>query len=150
MKRQIRGDSMAEKVQIELHTTIDDNGQMEYNTIRTTGVYYAKPAYDVLTFKEKGEDGTVHNLLTIRPEKVSMKRTGLVEMTQQFRLQNITENVFTHPYGNIHMETSTHDISYQVDKNLTGKLQVNYAVKLNGQEERNQKMEISFTKLENE
>lgn len=131
---------------IELHTTIDDDGQMEYNTIKSTGVYYQKGNIDVLRFEEAAEDNTpVKNFITIQQDKVNIKRTGPVTMNQKFLEGQTTENVFRHPYGTMHMETSAHNITYQpltrIDK---GTLNMSYTVKINGQEERIHKLTLTY------
>lgn len=133
-------------VAIELRTTIDDNGQMEYNTIKQRGNFYKRNELDVLTYEEKVDgEAPVKNLVTIQPERVSIKRSGNVTMNQKFRTNQTTENVFQHPHGNIHMETYTNSISYKrADQNQEGKLTIFYTVKLNGQEERKHELVLTY------
>ncbi|MEC5424430.1 DUF1934 domain-containing protein [Virgibacillus sp. C22-A2] len=134
------------KIRIELSTTIDDNGQMEYNNMKHSGNFYKKNNLDVLTFEEEAEDKSiVKNLITIQPDKVSIKRSGNVTMNQQFRANHKTENVLQHPHGIIHMETFTDLINYQsVSKTKEGRLTISYTVKLNGQEARRHDMELVY------
>lgn len=138
--------SLAKNVFIELHTTIDDNGQMEYNTIKNAGLFYKKGNLDVLTFEESTEDNAkVKNLITIQEDKVSVKRSGNITMNQQFRPNQTTENVFKHPHGKIKMETSTDTITYQsLTGNEKGRLTISYTVKLNGQEERKHELALTY------
>ncbi|PAV31394.1 hypothetical protein CIL05_01695 [Virgibacillus profundi] len=140
-------DTYKKSVAIELRTTIDDNGQMEYNTIKQSGDFYKKNHLDVLTYEEKMEDNsTIKNLITIQTDRVSIKRSGNVTMNQKFRKNHTTENVFQHPHGNIHMETYTNSISYQsMNENDQGKLTISYTVKLNGQEERKHELVLTYT-----
>ncbi|WP_100009838.1 DUF1934 domain-containing protein [Lentibacillus sediminis] len=137
---------MEKNVKVELRTIIDDNGQMEYNTLREPGKFYQKGQVDVITFEEKTEEGTqavTKNLITIQPGKVSIKRSGVVAMTQQFRAGQATENVYHHPHGTIHMETRTEDMSYQpLSEAASGHLKLTYAVKLNGEEARNHQLDL--------
>lgn len=137
---------LGKNVFIELHTTIDDDGQMEYNTIKNAGTFYQKGALDVLTFEEVTEDHSkVKNLITIQNDKVSIKRSGNVTMNQQFRANQITENVFKHPHGNINMETNTQSITYKSMNDFDkGKLSISYTVKLNGQEERKHELVLTY------
>lgn len=134
------------QVMIELHTTIDDNGQMEYNTINQIGKFYKKNHMDVLTFEEQTEAKTViGNLITIQPDKVTIKRSGDVAMNQQFRTKRTTENVFRHPYGTMHMETYTETLTYQsIQSDAPGQLKISYTVKLNGEEERNHLLTLTY------
>lgn len=134
------------QVRIELHTTIDDNGQMEYNTIRQIGSFYKKKQMDVLTFEEKTEDNTtIRNFITIQPDKVTIKRSGDVVMNQQFRIESTTENVFRHPYGTMHMETFTETITHQsLEQKQPGHLKMAYTVKLNGEEKRRHLLTLTY------
>lgn len=139
--------SLQKQVMVELRTTIDDNGQMEYNTMEQSGTFFRKSELDVITYEEKTEDNAVtRNLITIQAGKVSIKRTGGLTMNQQFRAHQTTENVLKHPYGTIHMETYTNKITYQpLNETDMGKLAISYTVKLNGQEERKHELELTFT-----
>ncbi|UJL48339.1 DUF1934 domain-containing protein [Virgibacillus sp. NKC19-16] len=139
-------DALQKQVQIELRTTIDDNGQMEYNTLSRPGTFFRKDKLDVITYEEETEeDVTTKNLITIQDGKVSIKRTGGLAMNQQFRSRQTTENVLKHPYGTIHMETYTNNITYQpFDDREMGKLTISYTVKLNGQEERKHELALTF------
>ncbi|WP_026907754.1 DUF1934 domain-containing protein [Paucisalibacillus globulus] len=139
---------MDKQVRIHLHTVIEDNGLTETNTSKQLGKYYRKDKMDVITFEEKTEEGyTIKSLITIQPEKVNIKRLGVVSMNQQFLKAKITENVYTHPHGNIHMETFTKSIDYQAfeDQN-EGFLKIDYTVKLNGQDKRNHMIMLKIMK----
>ncbi|MUV37431.1 putative beta-barrel protein YwiB [Lentibacillus sp. JNUCC-1] len=127
------------KVAIELRTALDDQGQLEYHTTKAKGSLYQKGIKDVVIFEEDTEEGVIKNMLTIQSDKVSIKRTGAMTMHQQFSTERSTENVLRHPYGTIHMETDTQTIHYDQD---AGHLTVDYAVKLNGQEPRQQQLEV--------
>src|SRR5699024_6194779 len=92
--------------------------------------------------EEQGSQAhTVQNLLTIQLEKVTVKRSGAVQMHQQFLPERTTECLLQHAYGSIHMETYTNAIHYQaVDSQGSGRLTIDYTVTLNGQETRNQQL----------
>lgn len=134
------------QVRIELHTTIDDNGQMEYNTINQTGKLYKKNDIHVLKFREETEkDMVIDNFITIQPDKVTIKRSGDISMNQQFRTNRLTENVFRHPYGMINMETFTESLTHQSPgQDEPGRLTIAYTVKLNGEEERNHLLTLTY------
>ncbi|MFD2761046.1 DUF1934 domain-containing protein [Lentibacillus juripiscarius] len=135
----------AKQVAIELETSIDDNGEMEYNTVRQTGQFYQKETMDVLTYTETLDDGSnVSSLITIYEDRVSIKRKGPVAMHQQFRPHRSTENVYQHPHGTIHMETYTKAIDYRRPAaEQAGLLTIAYTVKLNGQDERNHQLTLN-------
>lgn len=134
-------------VMIELSTSILDNGSQEESHMKHSGEFFQKGKLDVLRYVEQGEDGSsTKSLITIQPDKVSIKRTGNVTMNQQFQQGQITENMLKHPYGSMHMETSTQTISYQApSEHSEGRLIIDYTVKLNGQDERSHEIKLTFT-----
>lgn len=127
-----------------LQMKITDDKETERTTTHYTGDFYHRENMDVITFQEKNdEDLSIKNLITIHNDKVSIKRTGDVTMHQQFRVKQTTENVFKHPHVNIHMETYTHKLGYQAPNDTdTGKLSIDFTVKLNGQEEREHQLTL--------
>ncbi len=148
-----RGDSMdapQKKINIILKTTIDDDGQLESNEQSYHGVLFQKNNMDVLIFEETLEDGsTIKNLLTIYPHKVSINRSGAVKMNQKFQADQITENIYHHPHGKIHMETYTETIEYKKASNGTeGTLAIHYTVKLNGQDKRKHTLKLAYQEEE--
>ncbi|GAB4074838.1 hypothetical protein GCM10028778_23410 [Barrientosiimonas marina] len=138
--------AMKQQVAVELSTVITDNSDRDENTVKATGYFYPNQTMDVLTYEETTEDGlTVKNMLTLSYDKVSVKRTGPVSMYQQFRKQALTENVYQHPYGHIHMETFTRSISYQrLTDDENGKLVMSYKLKLNGADERHHQLILTI------
>lgn len=139
---------MEQQVRIHLQTVIEDNGQQETNSSKQIGKFYRKGKMDVITFEEKTEDNhLIKSFITIHPEKVNIKRSGIISMNQQFRMEKVTENVYTHPHGNIHMETYTNSLFYQaMDSQQEGQLIIDYTVKLNGQQERKHKLTLTINK----
>lgn len=139
---------MEKQVRIELQMEIEDGGLKEKSTSNQIGKYYQKGNVDVLTFEEKTEDNqTIKSLITIYPGKVNIKRTGYVSMNQQFRAEHVTENVYKHPHGHIHMETFTKSIQYQaLTGTQEGQLHIHYTVKLNGQNERSHSLVLNYKK----
>lgn len=135
------------QVFIHLKTVINDTGELEENEVKAAGSFYQRNNLDVLTYKEELEKaGEVNTLITIQPERVTIKRTGAVSMHQQFQKEKLTENVYQHPHGNIHMETFTNGILYRAPgEKQPGLLQLEYTMKLNGQNERRHTLELLFT-----
>ncbi|MFC4558112.1 DUF1934 domain-containing protein [Virgibacillus kekensis] len=135
-------------VAVELKTVIDDNGQMEYNTVNETGQFYRKNNLDVIKYEETDDNGSpVKNLITIQPEKVNVKRLGALTMNQQFRMKETTENILKHPYGNIHMETFTETMEYRsITDTHEGQLELGYSVKMNGQDPRRHQLTLTIKK----
>lgn len=139
------------RVAVELKTTIQDAADKEMNAVKANGVFVQSAGRDVLSYKEKVDDMDITTMITIQQEKVSIKRSGAVSMHQQFRLGQLTENVYKHPHGNIHMETFTNTIVYeQLQPSKSARLRLKYTVKLNGQDERNHMLELFIKEEDSE
>ncbi|WP_087973664.1 DUF1934 domain-containing protein [Oceanobacillus rekensis] len=145
-------DKIQKNVTIQLRTVIDDDGQKEYNDQKQSGNYFRKKELDVLIFEEKLDDGAIiKNLITIQQHKVSINRSGAVMMNQKFKAEKITENIYHHPHGKIHMETFTESIDYsRSEDSIEGSLGIHYTVKLNGQDKRKHTLELAYKEEENQ
>ncbi|HEY4600770.1 MAG TPA: DUF1934 domain-containing protein [Cerasibacillus sp.] len=136
---------MGQTITITLDMVIDDCGQTEQTTLKETGQYFQRKNFDVLMFTEHHDEQSVQTRMTIHADYVNIKRSGHIEMNQQFRLKKWTENVYQHPYGTIHMETYTKAIIYQRPENAKpGSLILEYDVKLNGQDPRRHRLEVTL------
>lgn len=134
---------LEKRVALQLKMKIQDASDKEVNHIKSTGVFFRKGKLDVLRFEETIDDMEISSLITIQKEKVTIKRTGAVSMHQQFRLGQVTENVYKHPHGNLHMETFTQLMMYQpLGQGIPARLNLDYTVKLNGQDERKHTLEL--------
>lgn len=132
-------------VVIHLKTTIDNDGEKEYTTVKMTGQFFHKDGVDILIYEEKHEDGTVRNFVTIRPERVNIKRSGLITMNQQFHINQKTETYYQHPHGRLHMETFTHSVTHKpLMENDQGQLTIDYTATLNEVEERKHLLELTY------
>jgi len=138
---------MEQNVSIELQTTIEDNGTKEITTIKEYGKLYKREHMHLVMYEEKIEDQEkIKNMISIQPDKVSIRRSGAVKMNQIFREGERSENIFHHPYGRIHMDTYTTSIDYQpFDETKNGKLVMNYTVKLNGQQSQKHFLVLKIT-----
>ncbi|HLS65557.1 MAG TPA: DUF1934 domain-containing protein [Pseudogracilibacillus sp.] len=102
------------RVNVELRTVIDDEGRKELSIIKQQGTYMANERVEVITFKEETEDfGPIKNIITIYPNKVTIKRTGLIRMVQQFVVGEKYECLYRHPYGSFLMEIDTKSIEHK-------------------------------------
>lgn len=140
-----------QRVFIQLETKIDDQGEVEYNTVKEIGYVYRKAHFDVLIYEEEIEgDAKIRNLITIQPDKATIKRMGIVNMTQSFLPGKRTETNYQHPHGMLHMETYTDSYRCQsLTEAAEGQLVITYTVKLNGGKERKQLLTLTYQK-ENE
>lgn len=133
---------MNRPVNIELYTTITDEDMEETNKVTSSGELISNKGIDMVTYDEHlEEEGIVKNTITIQPNKVSVKRNGIVKMNQLFREGEKSENIYQHPHGRIHMETYTHLIDYDpVTNEKPGRLTMKYHVSLNGQDPRHHQL----------
>lgn len=133
-------------VRIRLTTEIQEHGEKATSTVEESGNFIQKGETTVLTFTEHQEEQEdIASLVTINPEKVSVKRTGAVDMHQIFRKKRITENVYKHAYGTILMETHTDQIQYQEPSpGKGGRLFISYSTKLNGEGNRRHRLTLTF------
>ncbi len=98
----------SEHVNITLKTLIFDldSGDQETQEQTFTGEWTKKGDIDVLRYKEEVEEaGTIQNMIMIRPERVSIKRTGAIQMNQQFQLgqknrKYLSAYAWQYSYGN--------------------------------------------------
>src|SRR5699024_195648 len=121
------------QVMIKLKTMINDQGQVE--TIRTEekGILIQRPMRDVLLYDEVADEGgQISNLITLQADRVSIKRSGLISMHQQFVVNQISETMYEHPHGTFHLETFTKRINYETaQEQISGRLDIDYTVSLN-------------------
>lgn len=133
-------------VMITLHSTIDDLGEKEINTFQQKGKFFTRNNFEVILYEEVQEDGEkINNLITIQPDRVHIKRSGFISMSQQFEVSHRTETYYEHPHGSIHMETYTNSIDYySLNETSQGKLVIVYTVTLNGMEKRKHIIELTY------
>ncbi|MFP7492622.1 DUF1934 domain-containing protein [Terribacillus saccharophilus] len=120
-------------VWIEMDTAITEENDTEYTTLKLAGTYSANGGLTAVSFTEKSEEvGDTKTLITISADKVSIKRTGGFDMKQVFIRNQPTENVYRHPYGTMHMETSTHAMTFSpLAADSPAELKISYTVTLN-------------------
>lgn len=132
-------------IQVRLVTEIQDQGQKDQIVVEEPGDYIQKGNAYILRFTEKNEEEEIDNLVTIQEDKVIVRRTGPVRMNQVFRNQQVTENVYHHPYGKFHMETNTHGIDHQdADNKANGRLRIDYDLTMNGQNKQRHRLSLQY------
>lgn len=145
-------DAGKQRIYISFAMKIDDGGEMEYNTVKETGYLFQKKDMDVIMYQEEIAEGiTVQNMITIYLSRVTIKRSGPIEMKQRFLPHKKTEDVYKHPHGNMHMETYTHTLTYdKADESHKGKLSIRYDVQLNQTEKRDHELTLTYEKRDKE
>ncbi|UOQ94992.1 DUF1934 domain-containing protein [Halobacillus shinanisalinarum] len=120
-------------VKLKLITEIRDVDRKEEMTLSEPGKFYTRDETEVLTFTEHPEEGEpVNTMVTIKPDHISIKRTGAVDMRQVFQRKRETENIYRHTYGDFHMRTWTDQIEYRsLTEASQGRLFISYQMTLN-------------------
>lgn len=134
------------QVIIKLKTIINDQGQIETMKTEQRGTFIRRGMRDVLLYDEVTDEGAkIGNFITIQKDKVSIKRSGSISMHQQFVVGQIDETMYEHPHGTIHLETVTQRLKYEpIPTRYSGKLEIDYTVSLNGQQERKHKLVLTY------
>lgn len=134
------------QVTIKLKTLISDQGQIETVKTEQRGTLLRHGRRDILLYDEVTEEGLkIGNFITLQEDKVTIKRSGSISMYQQFVVNQIDETMYEHPHGTIHLETFTQRLRYDSPSNqYNGKLEIDYTVSLNGQEERQHKLVLTY------
>ncbi|KAB8127160.1 DUF1934 domain-containing protein [Gracilibacillus oryzae] len=135
-------------VSLKMTMEINDRGTKDVTIIEEKGQLLEKDTTAILTFSESNEnDEQIHSFITIKPDSISVKRSGAVNMHQKFIRKQITENVYRHEFGTIHMETTTDQIIYQPPEGQKqGKLFISYSTSLNGDTPRRHRLTITLNK----
>lgn len=133
-------------INVELRTVIEGDGEKELMIVKQKGKYFKRSNLEVLTYIERtdGEDN-INNMISIHPDKINIKRTGAISMNQVFLKGRVTESLYKHPHGNIHMEIDTVSMSYEsMEKTGRGQVIIAYQAMLNGTDKRNHYLTLTF------
>lgn len=136
-------------VNILLKMTIEDEGHIETVTTKHQGRLIQQDQRDVLLFDEELEDGLhISNFFVLQKDYVSIKRSGQISMHQRFSVGKIDETMYEHPHGSIHLETTTHRLTYKTfDHRIGARLEIDYAVSLNGQQKRQHQLVLTYEEV---
>ncbi|BAM48204.1 DUF1934 domain-containing protein [Amphibacillus xylanus] len=133
-------------VKINLQTEIDDGHDCQQTLVDAKGELIQTERQTVIRFNEViDQQPDVATMVTIKSDQIAIKRSGGVEMVQQFRPKQITETIYRHQFGSIRMETQTQDFYYRpMTANGSAELKLNYRTKLDGEEERTHKLLLTI------
>ncbi|MEI3604256.1 DUF1934 domain-containing protein [Pseudogracilibacillus sp. SE30717A] len=135
----------SKNISIELRTVIEDQGNKELSIIKQTGTYIRKGHLEVISFVEKSNDlGNVDTLITIKSDKVNIKRSGKISMNQQFVKGKRTECLYRHPYGSFLLEIQTESILLEPLRDGEGKVIIQYDVMMNKEEIRHHHLTLTY------
>src|SRR5690606_15298899 len=96
------------RIEIELRTVSDRNGNREMTIVNQSGDYMRKNEIEIITFIENREDiGKIRNYLTRQKHKVTIRRSGAISMSHHFEVGKKSESLSRHPYGALHFLITT-------------------------------------------
>lgn len=138
--------SNAKDVQVKLVTEIRDDDQKQKMEVTEPGQFFQRGDTQVLTFTEHPDEGdAIKTMVTVKPNHVSIKRSGGVEMRQVFQKGIETENLYHHTYGDFHMRTITEQMEFQsLDEASVGKLLLSYQMTLNHEVTQAHRLTLTF------
>lgn len=131
-------------VNLTLVTEIIEGKDKQLSEVEANGFLYTHNERSIIMYSNNQEGhGEINNLVTIDLEKVSIKRSGAIDMHQQFKLDQRTENVYRHEFGTLHMETFTDAINFCMpNERKKGQLNMRYRTKINGEGERKHRITL--------
>ncbi|KGX86483.1 DUF1934 domain-containing protein [Pontibacillus litoralis] len=136
-------------IKVRLVTEMKDREDKQKVVVEETGDYIRKGNTSVIRYTEHHEEEQpIDNMVTIKPDKVIVRRTGPVHMNQIFQVEQVTENIYHHPYGNFHMLTTTKSIHLeQSDAPIKGMLKMVYDLEMNGQVKQRHRFSLRFQEV---
>lgn len=112
----------------------------------TEGKYYKKGDTTYLVYKETeliGIEGST-TTLKITDDHIKMKRFGTSDSEIEFQKGKKFNSYYNTPYGNIAMEILTKNIQNQLKDDLTGSLDIEYDISMQGLMEGSNKLNIQI------
>ncbi|MGI8316575.1 DUF1934 domain-containing protein [Halobacillus mangrovi] len=138
--------SNAIDVQVQLMTEIRDDDRRETMEVSEPGQFFTRGETQVLTFTEHPDEGEpIKTMITVKPNHVSIKRSGGVEMRQVFQEEVETENLYHHTYGDFHMKTYTDKLEFRsLEEASEGRLFLSYQMTLNHEVTQAHRLTLTF------
>lgn len=130
-------EEIKETVAITLETTIRDGKDLQTETVKAEASLLQTATHAMVQFKHEMEETIVDTVFIIKAGKVTLKRTGAYQLTQQFNLNRKTESHYRHPYGSFNLSTETQKIDFiPLSSSERGRLTMDYQTVLNGETKR--------------
>ncbi|GEN57025.1 hypothetical protein GCM10012290_10270 [Halolactibacillus alkaliphilus] len=133
-------------VHVRLDTTITDDGDTQTETVQVTGEVIGSGMKRMIRFTETNDQNeSIDTVIMVSEDKVTLKRTGAIHMSQQFIENKKTESHYQHPLMRFRMETYTDAIDYiysDTDQDLS--LKMRYRTVINGAGERTHTLKLNI------
>ncbi|NLI68955.1 MAG: DUF1934 domain-containing protein [Bacilli bacterium] len=134
------------RIEIELRTVIDRNGDKEMTIVKQSGDYMRKNEIEIITFIENREDiGKIRNYITIQKHKVTIRRSGAISMSHHFEVGKKSESLYRHPYGALHFLITTKSLDCTpLSKDGHGDVVIVYDAVINGIEQQEHHLTLTY------
>ena len=99
--------------------TGDGEDEEDYIDVITPGLYYYRSDKHFLVFDEQVEecDTPIHNVISIAPGRVEIKKSGVISTQMLFEPKKETRTWYATPFGQLDMEMYTRRITIQESEN---------------------------------
>ncbi|MDN4524746.1 DUF1934 domain-containing protein [Fictibacillus fluitans] len=137
-------------VNLTLETVIQHANEKDVHTGEAEGTLYKKGDSTYLRYSEVIEGaGSVNNVIKMNHEGIVILRSGSVTMRQKFLIGQTTQGMYDTPYGQLWMETTTHQMSFRWNQQVKkGDLTLNYGLVLQGEDTGRYTIKIKFQEAE--
>lgn len=110
----------------------NEEGGMEDIEVIAPGEYYQKNGKHYVIYEELAEEQSepVRNLLRISPDKLSIRKRGLVNAELEFELGNATVAHYSTPFGNLVLGIRARELKVQEEEKRIN-VDVEYALEVN-------------------
>ncbi len=109
--------------------------EKDYIDVITPGQYYRRDDRHYLIYDEmlEGCDTPIHNLIIIAPEKISIRKNGVVATEMVFRSRQTTNTYYSTPFGNLDLSVTTRRIDVTVKEEQI-EADIRYRLTINGEQ----------------
>ncbi|WP_234987386.1 DUF1934 domain-containing protein [Halolactibacillus halophilus] len=135
-----------QQVSVILDTTITEDGHTQKESVRVMGEVTGLGMKRMIKFTEiNDQNEAIDTVMMLGDDKVTLKRTGAINMSQQFIESKRTESHYHHPLMQFRMETYTDTINYRYkEKDATLSLAMRYRTAIAGEGERRHTLNLQI------
>lgn len=135
-----------QSVHVTLDTTITEGGHTQKESVRVTGEVIGLGMKRMVKFTETNDQNeTIDTVMMLSEDKVTLKRTGAIQMSQQFIESQKTESHYQHPLMRFRIETYTDTIEYSYKESGAAlALTMHYRTVIDGEGERTHTLNLQI------
>ena len=130
----------------------DSMGEVSTVEMVAEGRHYFRNGKHYVLYNDDMSCGTgasTETILKIAPDSLLLMRKGGICHEQYFASDKLSTSVYKTPYGNMKLEVKTEKINIEYG-NVTGNIDVNYEMLINGQQQSRNELNIEVNVADNE